>query len=124
MRFSIFQDTALGHRALNQDRMGYVFTRDTLLMVVADGMGGHDRGEVAAQIALQAPAAWFRQQAKVPLADPAQFLQAALGRAHREILDYQFRHDMPEPPRTTGGLPRAGRAGLVRPRGRLARLPV
>ncbi len=33
--------------------MGYLFTRDSLLMVVADGMGGHARGEVAAQLTMQ-----------------------------------------------------------------------
>lgn len=101
MRFSIFQDSALGHRSENQDRMGYVFTRDCLLMVVADGMGGHQRGEVAAQLALQVPATLFQQAARPRLADPAAFLDDALRAAHRDILRYQVQHDMPESPRTT-----------------------
>jgi len=101
MRFSVFQDSAQGHRAVNQDRMGYVFTRQTLLMLVADGMGGHERGEVAAEIALQAPAALFRQMARPHLEEPAAFLQQALAAAHRDILRYQAEHGMREPPRTT-----------------------
>ena len=101
MRFSIFQDTALGGRSVNQDRMGYCFTRGSLLMVVADGMGGHLRGEVAAQIAMQTAASVFQQSARPTVVDPIGFLDYALRQAHREILRYQALHGMPEAPRTT-----------------------
>ncbi|MGE0806138.1 MAG: PP2C family serine/threonine-protein phosphatase [Burkholderiaceae bacterium] len=101
MRFSIYQDSLLGARATNQDRMGYCYTRDSLLMLVADGMGGHLRGEVAAHLALQAAAASFQSEAQPLLADPAAFLDGALRRGHREILRYQQIHGLPEAPRTT-----------------------
>lgn len=101
MRFSIFQDSAIGGRAVNQDRMGYCFTRDALLMLVADGMGGHLRGEIAAQITLQTVAAMFQSTAKPLLADPIAFLDASLRRAHRDILRYQEVNGLSEPPRTT-----------------------
>lgn len=101
MRFSIYQDSLVGDRQVNQDRMGYCYTRDCLLMVVADGMGGHLQGEVAAQIALQSAAAMFQAKARPKLADPALFLDVALRRGHREILRYQQAHRLPEPPRTT-----------------------
>jgi len=101
VRFSIYQDTLIGSRAMNQDRMGYCFTRDTLFMVLADGMGGHLRGEVASQITLQACAAAFQAGALPRLADPEGFLDSALRRAHREILRYQVEHRLPEAPRTT-----------------------
>ncbi|MFO1196595.1 MAG: protein phosphatase 2C domain-containing protein [Burkholderiaceae bacterium] len=101
MRFSIFQDTALGARSMNQDRMGYCFTRECLMMIVADGMGGHLRGEVAAQLAMQTAAAAFQQSARPSLPDPVAFLDQALRQAHREILRYQELHGMPEAPRTT-----------------------
>ncbi|HZA94544.1 MAG TPA: serine/threonine-protein phosphatase, partial [Burkholderiaceae bacterium] len=45
MRFSVYQESKKGGRRINQDRMGYLYTRDSLLMLVADGMGGHARGE-------------------------------------------------------------------------------
>ena len=83
MRFSIFQDSALGGRASNQDRMGYCFTRESLLMVVADGMGGHLRGEVAAQITMQTAGAVFQQMAKPVLGDPIGFLDHALRQGSR-----------------------------------------
>ncbi len=101
MGFSIFQDSALGGHTSNQDRMGYCFTRESLLMVVADGMGGHLRGEVAAQITMQTAGAVFQQMAKPVLGDPIGFLDHALRQAHREILRYQSLHGMPESPRTT-----------------------
>lgn len=101
MRFTIFQDSALGGRTVNQDRMGYCFTRDCLLMLVADGMGGHLRGEIAAQITMQTAGSAFQRQARPALADPIAFLDQALRAAHREILRYQDLHGMPEAPRTT-----------------------
>jgi hypothetical protein len=48
MRFSIYQESLIGGRKVNQDRMGYCYTRDALLMLLADGMGGHIQGEAAA----------------------------------------------------------------------------
>ena len=101
MRFSIYQDSLVGARQTNQDRMGYCFTRDSLLMVVADGMGGHIRGEIAAQLTLQAIGVLFQRSARPALEDPAGFLDLALRRAHREILRYQQQKDLPESPRTT-----------------------
>ena len=94
MRFSIYQDSALGARSVNQDRMGYCFTRDSLMMVVADGMGGHLRGEVAAQIAVQTTAAMFQSSARPALGDPVAFLDSSLRRAHRDILRYQEVHNL------------------------------
>ena len=101
MRFSIFQHSAVGGRPSNQDRMGYCFTRDSLLMMVADGMGGHLRGDVAAQITLQTTAALFQKAARTRLEDPAAFLGVALRHAHRELLRYQAEHQLAESPRTT-----------------------
>ena len=101
MRFSIYQESAVGGRPVNQDRMGYCFTRDSLLMVLADGMGGHPRGEVAAQLAVQAAGAAFQRQARPRLDDPATFLRQAFLAGHRDILRHQSAHAMPTAPRTT-----------------------
>jgi serine/threonine protein phosphatase PrpC len=101
VRFTIFQDTALGARTVNQDRMGYCYSRESLLMVVADGMGGHVRGEVAAQLTVQACAGLFQKHAQPRLADPAEFLDLSLRVAHRELLRYQGAQGLPEAPRTT-----------------------
>jgi serine/threonine protein phosphatase PrpC len=101
MRFSIFQDTQLGARAVNQDRMGYCFSRESLFMILADGMGGHVRGEVAAELALQTCARLFQRLAQPRIADPATFLREALAGAHRALIAYQHAQGLHESPRTT-----------------------
>ena len=101
MRFTIFQDTDIGSRTINQDRMGYCFSSESLMMIVADGMGGHARGEIAAQTTLQVCAGLFQRMATPRLADPVAFLRDALLAAHRDLLRYQALHRLPEAPRTT-----------------------
>jgi PPM family protein phosphatase len=101
VRFSIYQDSKKGGRKVNQDRMGYLYTRDSLLMVVADGMGGHARGEVASQITMQVIASMFQQRAKPLIQDPARFLEDAISLAHRELHRYRAENSLPEAPRTT-----------------------
>ncbi len=81
--------------------MGYSFTRDALLLLLADGMGGHLHGEVAATIAMQTVAALFQQQATPYIKKPERFLEDSFFAAHREIHRHRTLHDLPETPRTT-----------------------
>ena len=101
MRFTIYQESRQGGRTNNEDRTTYCYSRDALLMVIADGMGGHHYGEIAAQIAVQTLADVFRREARPVLADPFRFLQKAMINAHHGILDYTARHRLKDTPRTT-----------------------
>ncbi|MCG2575466.1 serine/threonine-protein phosphatase [Dechloromonas sp. XY25] len=101
MRFTIYQESRIGGRANNEDRTTYCYSRDALLMVVADGMGGHHYGEIAAQIAVQTLADSFQREARPLLADPFRFLQKGMTNAHHAILDYTARHNLRDTPRTT-----------------------
>jgi serine/threonine protein phosphatase PrpC len=101
MRFTIFQDSRVGARQYQQDRIGYWQTRDALLMLVADGMGGHLRGDVAAQAAMQHLAQAFQREAKPGLADPQAFLFNAVGGAHHVIHQQARALGLPDTPRTT-----------------------
>jgi len=101
MRFAICQESRVGKRKYNQDRIAHCYSRDALLMVVADGMGGHLRGEAAAQIAVQYLSESFQKQAHPKLPDPTLFLLDCFEKAHAAILDYASREEMLESPRTT-----------------------
>ncbi|MEY2632642.1 MAG: hypothetical protein RIR00_1296 [Pseudomonadota bacterium] len=101
MRFTIYQDTRQGGRSNNEDRLAYSYSRDALLLVIADGMGGHYYGEIAAQIAVQTLVDTFQREAKQSLPDPFRFLQRAIIASHQAILEYSAKHQLPDSPRTT-----------------------
>ena len=101
MQFSVYQQSHIGGRKVNQDRMGYSYTREALLLVLADGMGGHARGEIAATLALQTMSALFKVHATPWVKKPERFLEDAFQQAHEAIQGYARRHAMPESPRTT-----------------------
>lgn len=101
MRFSVYQESHIGGRKSNQDRMGYSYTREAALLLLADGMGGHIQGEVAATIALQTMGALFQECAKPYVRRPERFLEDGFFAAHREIQRYRAVNNLPETPRTT-----------------------
>jgi serine/threonine protein phosphatase PrpC len=101
MRFTIFQDSRQGDRKGNEDRVGYSYSRDVLLMTVADGMGGHIDGEVAAEIAVTEITRRFQQEARNKLKKPVEFLTSAIQSAHRAIVSHAVENNLLECPRTT-----------------------
>ncbi len=101
MRFTIFQDSVIGGRKSNQDRLAYSYSKDTLLLVIADVMGGHARGEIAAEVAVNTMTQRFQQEARTILRRPREFLESAIHSAHRAIVAFADQHDMLECPRTT-----------------------
>jgi serine/threonine protein phosphatase PrpC len=101
MKFSVFQISRRGGREKNEDRMGYCYTRESGLFVLADGMGGHPEGEVAAQLALQTVSALFQKEARPIVAEVAEFLTLSLMAAHHQIIRYASEKGMLDTPRTT-----------------------
>jgi serine/threonine protein phosphatase PrpC len=101
VRFTIFQDSRLGDRDGNEDRIGYSYSRDVLLMTVADGMGGHLGGEVAAEIAVTEVTRRFQNEARHKLRKPFDFLVSAIQSAHRAIVSHAVEQNLLECPRTT-----------------------
>ncbi len=101
MKFTIAQDTRVGKRPYNQDRAGHWSTSEAMLLVVADGMGGHAHGEVAAELVMRHIAAAFRRDARPRLPDPDLFLFRAVGRSHGMLLREAVNLGLPDTPRTT-----------------------
>lgn len=101
MKFSVFQVSRKGGRLKNEDRMGYCYTRESGLFVLADGMGGHPEGEVAAQMALQTIAALYQREARPLVKDVRAFLTSSAMAAHQQIMRYAGNKAMLDTPRTT-----------------------
>jgi serine/threonine protein phosphatase PrpC len=101
MRFSIYQSSRVGGRKYNQDRVAYAYTGESLLLVLADGMGGHLHGEIAAQTAVHMYMQAFAQVARPRVADPGVFLSDVMQFAHDTILKYAADHQLPGNPGTT-----------------------
>jgi serine/threonine protein phosphatase PrpC len=100
VKYAIVHESRLGARRMNQDRVGYWRTPEALLMVVADGMGGHLHGEVAANLAAELFGAAFQREARPRLANPAEFLAQAVAAAHAQIVAEADRRGLAESPRT------------------------
>lgn len=49
MRVQFYQLTSIGDRAVNEDCMGRIITDDYVICVVADGLGGHEAGDLASR---------------------------------------------------------------------------
>ncbi|MSQ88940.1 MAG: serine/threonine-protein phosphatase [Betaproteobacteria bacterium] len=106
MKYTIFQDTRIGKRPYQQDRIAHWCTQESLYLVLADGMGGHAHGDVAAQIAVDCLGSAFCNEAKPRIADPENFLFRTVGRAHAMIVHQTRRRglaaqDLSNSPRTT-----------------------
>lgn len=75
----------VGNRADNQDRAQILIGDEGVLAVVADGMGGHACGALAAETAIAALDASFRHTWR-RRPDPIRFLAETIAAAHREVL--------------------------------------
>jgi len=101
MKFTIFQNSRQGPREYNQDRLAYSYSKDALLLVVADGMGGHRHGEIAAQLAVTTMTEAFQRLAVPTLSSPAKFLIEHIQQVHDTIDQLTQEREMLEAPRTT-----------------------
>lgn len=101
MKFTIFQNSRQGPRPYNQDRLAYSYSKDALLLVIADGMGGHRHGEVAAQLAVTTITDAFQRLAVPSLQSPAKFLIEQIQLVHELIDQVAQEQEMLEAPRTT-----------------------
>jgi len=91
MNFAIYQSSHQGGRKYNQDCVAHAYTSEALLLILADGMGGHSHGELAAQITIKTYMHAFSEEASPRIKDPAEFLSRVMYKAHANIV--QFAHD-------------------------------
>jgi PPM family protein phosphatase len=98
--FDVAKQSLTGNRHQNQDRCQVLVAQAAVMLSLADGLGGHPRGEVAAQLLVDVAEHMFRASPK-PLDDPTRFMLRVMSKSHRSILDFGKRQDPPIAPRTT-----------------------
>ena len=86
MKYNVSKANRLGNRKSNQDRMGVVETRHAVLLVLADGLGGHAGGDLAAETVVKCAIRLFKA-ATQPIRNPAAFINDIILRAQREVLN-------------------------------------
>ena len=99
MHAPAFQTSRLGNRKINQDRCLALEDEDAILLAVADGMGGHARGELAAQAFVDSLRRRF--ETRDPLQEGPAFLHQAIRAAHQAILEIGRHQTPPVQPLTT-----------------------
>jgi len=98
--YSISQQSHQGGRDYNEDRTA-IFERDgTVLLVLADGLGGHDGGEIASQALVDAMGDSFTKATEKQLEKPDSFLTLSINYAHhtvhRRAVNQGFNVDSPK----------------------------
>lgn len=101
MKYTVYEGSRRGGRPANEDRVGYAYTNESLVMVLADGMGGHSRGDLAAEILVREVLKMFRDLARPDLPNCQEFLLDAVYAAHATINEHALHQRMKDPPRTT-----------------------
>jgi serine/threonine protein phosphatase PrpC len=101
MKCVIHQASRCGGRANNEDRVAFVQHDDVVLLVLADGMGGHSEGEVAASLLVQVITGLFQARAEIGVLDASQFLLDSIHAANDAINEYGLRKRLLDLPRTT-----------------------
>jgi serine/threonine protein phosphatase PrpC len=101
MRYQLHSHSLAGGRATNQDRVAVAERDNAVLLVVADGLGGHAGGELAAETLVQTFVRAFRAVKSREITRPSAFLALAILQAHNTIRRLGREHRPPLDPRTT-----------------------
>jgi serine/threonine protein phosphatase PrpC len=102
MEYSAAQQSNQGGRDYNEDRTAIFARQESLLLIVADGLGGHAGGAVASQAFVDAMGASFTKATVEQLDDAKNFLSLSINYAHHMIHRRAMTQGFdPESPKTT-----------------------
>lgn len=99
MKIETAQVSRLGNRSENQDRARIATSGKHTLLIVADGMGGHIGGDLAAETAVETVLNAFQETDAV--LEPTEFLRSSIVTAHRAVVALGEDLDPDLRPRTT-----------------------
>lgn len=100
MKYALARASRIGSRRVNEDRLGSWATSESLLLALADGLGGHLHGEVAAELAMRCLGSAFCSAAEPRIDDPAQFFARVIAEAHAALLAEARSRALGDTPRT------------------------
>ncbi|GAA6139190.1 protein phosphatase 2C domain-containing protein [Arenicella sp. 4NH20-0111] len=102
MHYSVGQQSHQGGRDYNEDSTAIFERENAVLLVVADGLGGHEGGEVASQCFVEAMGDSFKKATPAQLEKAQSFLTLSINFAHHSIHRRAVAQGLPvESPKTT-----------------------
>ena len=101
MKYQVTHHSVMGGRSSNQDRVAVTERDGAVLMVLADGLGGHAGGELAAQTAVQVATRAFQAIKQRTVQKPSAFLALTMMQAHAAMHTVGAAQRPPVKPRTT-----------------------
>lgn len=101
MKYQLASYSIAGGRATNQDRIVCAERDNAVLLVLADGLGGHAGGAIAAEILTQTAQYAFEAVRQPLITKPSAFLALTIMQAHKAIYARGQAHSPPISPRTT-----------------------
>ncbi len=101
MKYQVTQYSLRGGRPNNQDRVAVAERDNAVMLAVADGLGGHAGGELAAESFVQTAVHAFRNVKQPSIERPSAFLALVIRQAHNLIRVRARNHPMEIEPRTT-----------------------
>jgi PPM family protein phosphatase len=101
MKYQVAQLSIAGGRSHNEDRVGIAERGNAVLLVVADGLGGHSGGELASEATVETVLKVFQGVKQPRLSDPFAFLALTVLKAHRAVYSRAQMHVPPLEARTT-----------------------
>ena len=101
MKYQLASHSAVGGRSSNQDRVTHAERDNAVLLTVADGLGGHAGGDLAAEALTQTAVRAFERIKQPLITQPSAFLALTILQAHNAIVQYARATASGIEPRTT-----------------------
>ncbi|MDO5754712.1 MAG: Stp1/IreP family PP2C-type Ser/Thr phosphatase [Tissierellia bacterium] len=91
MKYESLSDTGI-LRKLNEDSYDHYENKDFLLLVVADGMGGHKAGEIASSLAVKEFIRYFKEE-DVDLNQPFEEIKRAISSSNEKVYEKSLENE-------------------------------
>lgn len=102
MKYSLSHYSLQGGRSSNQDRVAYAERDNSVLLVLADGLGGHSGGDIAAEVFTGSVIQSYLGVKQPVIKEPSAFIALSMLGAHNQVLAQRKMLGADAKPRTTG----------------------